>query len=357
MYRILYSNCWEDAEVVNKALNIKPGGSYLSIASAGDNSLSILSCGPDLVLAVDKNPAQLACLELRTAAISNLSYPDTLAFMGLTPSIDRITVYREIRNSLSPYAQRFWDQHLNDIAHGIIHAGQTEKNFRCFRKYVLPLIISRSDQKKLLQKMPMSERAQLCEKVFSRPRYHYIMRSLFSRAVITQIRVGTYSTFHALGNGHLARIVMERVRKGFNTPHAHNNPYITYIMTGNFGDTLPFYLRKEVFLRIKENIGSLKIFSGTICRALASYRVHKFCGFNLSDIFEYMNTSDFHSCIHRLADNAQPGARLVYWNTLKKRDVAYNAPEHVRACTDYAQELSSINKSFFYDSIKVDEVA
>ena len=41
--RIRYAQCWEDADVLLDALDVQPGDTCLSIASAGDNSLALLS--------------------------------------------------------------------------------------------------------------------------------------------------------------------------------------------------------------------------------------------------------------------------------------------------------------------------
>ena len=42
---IRYANCWEDASVLLQALNIGPGKRYISIASGGDNTFSLLLLG------------------------------------------------------------------------------------------------------------------------------------------------------------------------------------------------------------------------------------------------------------------------------------------------------------------------
>ncbi len=54
---IRYANCWEDADILRDALCVRPGDSCLSIASSGDNSLSLLADAPRLVVAFDLNPA------------------------------------------------------------------------------------------------------------------------------------------------------------------------------------------------------------------------------------------------------------------------------------------------------------
>ncbi|MBN2620007.1 DUF3419 family protein [candidate division WOR-3 bacterium] len=357
MHRIQYSNCWEDAEIVIKALDIKPGGIYLSIASAGDNTLSMLAHNPAVVLAVDKNPAQLACLDLRRAAIKHFSYEDTLSFLGIIGSASRPGMYKKIRSSLSCYARQFWDQHSADIDCGIIHAGQTEKNFKCFRKFVLPLAMSSSDQKRLLQDMPITERVQLCNSILNKPRYAYVIRTVFSRMFIRQFRIGAYSTFYTPGNGILADIIMERIKKGFSCSRAHGNPYVTYIMTGNYTGALPYYLQRDIFARIKKNLGKLRLFSGTVHDAMTALPSYRFNGYNFSDIFEYMSAHAIQTCVEQCVHTAAHGARLVYWNTLKKNDITREASGRVRECQRLARELFTLNKSFLYDSLVVAEIA
>src|SRR5206468_10860889 len=86
---VRYAQCWEDADVLLEGLDVRPGDVCLSIASAGDNSLALLTRDPARVLALDLSPAQLACLELRIAAFRELSHPELLELIGSTPSMRR----------------------------------------------------------------------------------------------------------------------------------------------------------------------------------------------------------------------------------------------------------------------------
>ena len=58
---IRYAQCWEDADVVLEALQVQPGDVCLSIASAGDNTLSLLAKNPSQLVAIDLSASQLAC--------------------------------------------------------------------------------------------------------------------------------------------------------------------------------------------------------------------------------------------------------------------------------------------------------
>ena len=51
--KIRYAQCWEDADVLLGGLNIQQGDVCISIASAGDNSLAMLSKNPGKVVALD----------------------------------------------------------------------------------------------------------------------------------------------------------------------------------------------------------------------------------------------------------------------------------------------------------------
>ena len=80
--RIRYAQVWEDADILLAALSIQPTDTVVSIASAGDNALALLGAGAARVVALDLNPAQLACLELRVAAYRTLSHAELLCLMG-----------------------------------------------------------------------------------------------------------------------------------------------------------------------------------------------------------------------------------------------------------------------------------
>ena len=64
---VRYANCWEDADILCNALEPAEGKRFLSVASAGDNSFSLIAGGATVV-AADLSLAQLACVELRREA-------------------------------------------------------------------------------------------------------------------------------------------------------------------------------------------------------------------------------------------------------------------------------------------------
>src|SRR3989344_6468630 len=104
-----YAQCWEDADVLLDGLDVQAGDVCLSIASGGDNTLALLTASPRKIIAIDMNPAQLACLELRAAAYRDLGYAEMLELLGSRPSRQRLALYQVCRSSLSPPARSYWD--------------------------------------------------------------------------------------------------------------------------------------------------------------------------------------------------------------------------------------------------------
>src|SRR5918995_5174321 len=102
---IRYAQCWEDADVLLAGLEIEPGDVCLSIASAGENSLSMLVKDPARVVAVDLNPAQLAALELRVAAYRALEHAELLELIGSRPSTRRLDLFDRTRAALGASAR------------------------------------------------------------------------------------------------------------------------------------------------------------------------------------------------------------------------------------------------------------
>src|SRR5690606_34066661 len=138
---IRYASVWEDADVLCDALAaVAPGGRLLSVASAGDNALALLTLDPAEVVAVDLNPAQLACLELRVAAFRRLDDAELLPFLGVGDAGRRLDAYRRLRSELSAEASAFWDARPELIERGAIHVGKFERYLRTFRQWVLPTI-------------------------------------------------------------------------------------------------------------------------------------------------------------------------------------------------------------------------
>ena len=349
---VRYANVWEDAEVLRAALKPALGKRMLSIASAGDNAFVLLAAGAEVV-AADLSPAQLALVELKRTAIRHLGHKEALAFLGARQSGDRRPVYERLERDLSPRAREFWRERLDEVEAGVIHHGKFEDYFRLFRERVLPLIHRRRTVLGLLAERDEAGRRAFYRDEWDNLRWRLLFRIFFSRFAMG--RLGRDPEFFRYVEGSVAERILSRAEYALTALPTHANPYLEYILRGNFKSALPLYLRPEVFADLKRNLERLTLFEGAVEEAARVHRGRGFDGFNLSDIFEYLDLGASAAIYERLLESARPGARFAYWNMLVPRRLGERYPDRVRALDEEAKTLFARDLAFFYSAFVLEE--
>jgi S-adenosylmethionine-diacylglycerol 3-amino-3-carboxypropyl transferase len=283
---IRYANCWEDADILCEALRPGPGMRVLSVASGGDNSLALAAEGAEVV-AADLSFAQLACVELKCAAFRHLGHGEVLAFLGIRPSVARLSTYARLEHDLSQEARAFWAHRQDQVANGVIHAGKFERYFRLFRTRIVPLIHSKQTVRKLLEEKEEAARHVFYNSVWDSFRWRLMFRVFFSRYVMG--RLGRDPEFFRYVEGSISNRILSRTRYAFTALPTHANPYLHYILTGSFSRALPRYLRRDRFEAVRDGMQNLTLYHGPIQEAAHAHGAGGFDGFNLSDIFEYLS--------------------------------------------------------------------
>jgi S-adenosylmethionine-diacylglycerol 3-amino-3-carboxypropyl transferase len=354
---IRYGSVWEDAEVLCEALApVAKGGRLLSIASAGDNVLALLTLDPAEIVAADLSRAQLACLELRLAAFRLIvDHAALLHFLGVGQpegaAAARFARYAELRGELSPGAAAFWDAHAEAIAGGVLHAGKFERYLRTFGARVLPLIHSRRTRTDLLRERPLEARRAFYRDRWDSVRWRLMFRLFFSRAVMG--RFGRDPAFFTQVEGPVGERILARTRHALAELDPHRNPWLVYIITGAFAaHALPRYLLPEHHATIRERLSRVRVVEGAVEGAGDG----RFDGCNLSDVFEYMDPTEHKRCYGALVQRLRPGARLVYWNMLAPRERPDSLERQVRPLDDLAASLHARDRAWFYQRLHVDEV-
>jgi len=331
---VRYANVWEDAEVLCSALAPAAGRRMLSIASAGDNAFALLAAGAEVV-AADLSPAQLALVGIERGAE------------------DRRSVYERLERDLPASARDFFRERLDTIAGGVLHDGKFEGYFRLFRERVLPLIHGRKTVVALLDEKDAEARRAFYRRTWNNLRWRLLFRVFFSRFAMG--RLGRDPEFFRYVEGSVAERILARTEYALTMLPGYANPYMEYILTGNFRRALPLYLRPEVFTELKRNLDRLTLFEGAIEEAALAHRGEGFDGFNLSDIFEYMDEPTSVAIYGRLLETARPGARFAYWNMLVPRRLAAAFPGRVRSLDAEARALFARDLAFFYSAFVLEE--
>jgi S-adenosylmethionine-diacylglycerol 3-amino-3-carboxypropyl transferase len=350
---IRYGQCWEDAGILLEALQIQPQHTCLAIASAGDNALAMLAGSPRRVIAIDYNPAQIACLELRIAAYRALDDEALLRFCGAHPAWDRHVLYRLCREQLSPRARAFWDARPRAIAAGYLAAGRFERYLETFRMHVLPHVHAPETIAAALATKPRDERARFYDEVWNTRRWRLCFGVFFSRRIME--RLGRDPAFFRYAGRGVAKQLEQRVRHAFVDLDPSANPYLRWMLTGEFGSVLPFALRPENTPQIRANLDRL---SWEVCslEQFLSRKEYAIDRFALSDVFEYVDESTYERLLRAIADVSAPGARLAYWNMLVPRTCGSQFAGVLRPQTERATQLHERDEAFCYSRFVIEDV-
>lgn len=349
---IRYAQCWEDADILLSGLQPGPGKHCLSIASAGDNTLALLSRDPESVLALDLSPAQLACLELRVAAYRELQHGELLALIGSVESDARSRLYQACRKHLSSKVLAFWDERPDLITAGIGSVGKFEHYFRLFREKVLPLVQSRDRVRELLRAKSVDGRRSFYVSRWNHLRWRLMFRVFFSKKLMGLL--GRDPEFFRYVKGSVSERILKRAEYALTELDPAANPYIQWILTGRHNGALPAALREENFEPIRRNLDRLQWRCGSLEESLGQEK--KFDCFNLSDIFEYMSPPSYEQLLRLIVSSSRPGARLAYWNMLAPRHRPESLAAALRPLGELSSHLFARDQAFFYSALVIEEV-
>ncbi len=348
---IRYANCWEDADVLLKGLNPEENKRFLSIASAGDNSFSLLISNPEVVVAVDVNQIQLYLVELKREAIRHLEYEELLAFLGFKHSESRIRTYNKIRQHLRDKTKLYWDEHQEQLSNGIIHEGKFERYFQTFANKVLGWIHTKKRVSELLAEKSKEEQEKYYDKSWNNWRWRFMFKLFFSKTIMG--RYGRDPEFLKQVDVHVGRTIYNKAATHLRSVGAQRNFILNYNLTGDFGNLLPHYLEPQNYVLVKENLDKLHVFQGYAEEAIAQYG--KFDYMNLSNIFEYMSPEVFENVSKGLINGLNSGGKLAYWNLMVTRSIAQQFPDEITNQGALSKELTAIDKGFFYQQFHLDQ--
>lgn len=356
--RLLYSGCWEDADVARAALRIRPGASVLAIGAAGDNVLALLQDDPGTVLAIDVNPAQTALIELKMAAIGHLEGPaEVRGFLGAAADHDRRARYRALRTRLGPEARGHWDSSPETIERGVIHGGRFERYLGGFRRAVLPLVPGRRAVRGMLRAASLDEQQQIYDERWDSRRWRLLFRLSFSRRLLAAF--GRDPAFFAqceledIGEHYLGR-----ARHALCELPISTNPYLTYMLSGTYGTgpRAPDYLRPDVQAVIRPRLDRIAVRTASLADVLRDLPSGSVDAFYLSDVFELSTPAEHAAALVEVARVGRPDARICYWNNLVPRRRPEALADRIESHPVEAAALHATDRAFLYSALVIESV-
>ncbi|KAF8936299.1 hypothetical protein BGZ58_004364 [Dissophora ornata] len=131
----IYAFTWEDPRIDLEVLSVQKDDVMFVITSAGDNALEYALQGePSRIHCVDMNPCQNHLLELKLAAIKNLSYSDFWQMFGDGRHSDfRRILVDQLSPSLSSAALQFWYKNRSTFDDCFYETGYSGLALRLFK--------------------------------------------------------------------------------------------------------------------------------------------------------------------------------------------------------------------------------
>ncbi len=350
---IRYAQVWEDAEVLRKALEVKYNDVVLSIASSGENALSLLLDNPRHVYAIDLSHEQIMCCSLKIAAYKYLDYQECMELIGVFDSVRRIQLYEKIAGNLTDEVKGFFTKNFSFVQKGIIHVGKFEHYLTTFGTVVLPLIHSKKTIQSLMMPKTKEERIEFYDKVWNNHRWRLLFKIFFSRPVMAKL--GRDEAFFRYVKVDVAKNILEHTKYAITELDPSENSYLYYILNGRYDDILPVAYREENFEMIKRNIDRLTLHAETVENFVSNPENEHVTKYNLSDIFEYMSDEQMCKIMEKIIENSPKGTRIAYWNMLADKQ-AHEYFDNVKNLDHLADSLWHEDKAFFYSRFLVNEI-
>jgi len=313
---IQFATVREDPSLELEVLTRYPRQNALIIGSGGCTALSLNALLPSLKITVlDPNPAQLQLIEAKVHALENLSGWQRL--------------------------HRF-NVESND-PDGLSECGNFESLFRGLRRFLWDLVMSEDDMHTMFtQPLHFS---RLSTQLINHPYWPVVFQMYFCEPLLNTM-FGPQATQHAPSNSYPAYF-QRRFEDGLKRSDAFDNPFLHHVLVGHYFNrpaALPAFLR-----------GNTPAIDLThVCSTIDdSVDLTKFDFIGLSNILDWMDTSDIQFLLEKIRSEANQGT-IVMWRQLNNtEDLRGLLRTNFNFDDAWCHQLWQRDQSLFYNRVNV----
>lgn len=350
MSTVNYSQCWEDANLLKRALTISNNDVVLSITSGGDNTLSLLLENPKKIFSIDINSAQNHIAELKLQSPKALRYEEYLELLGVNDSAKRPDLYKQASKFLSDDARSWFEGNTNFVEKGVILSGKFEKYLNAFRKYLLPLVHSKETVSQFVNQGSLQYQISFYEEVWNTWRWRLFFGIATHSSLLRRLARQTGASKHKSEN----ESYLHRLEKLIYHNHLKTNFYINYALTGKYGDTLPDYLSRESYNKLRDyDSPQCEFRNDDLLSFLKNTSDNSITKYNLSDAFEFFSDEDAFKIWREIIRTAKNGAKVAYWCNQIEHLAPHEVEHSVARDTNLEKELVAQDKLYFYRSFHI----
>jgi S-adenosylmethionine:diacylglycerol 3-amino-3-carboxypropyl transferase len=352
---IYFAQVREDSRLERELVREHGLRRVVCVASGGCTALSLLAHGVERVDAVDLNPAQIALVELKRAALARLPRSEYLAFVGRRGVSARFASYEGLRAGLGAAAQNYWNARRDVIELGINHCGVTEAFYRKVGARLTSDVVSVSQWRALIEARAPGERRRLHGQLSASSAFTASLRAALSRESHLEFypnELFANTNEHEFGDFFARRFADEIALRPLS-----NNYFLSQLLFEEYAcpepDGCPDYLAPEGYERTRHALGNLHLHAVDLAAYLRGATGTD--AVILSNVFDWAVPMAREQLARAVVDSA-PGA-LVLWRQMLAE---FPLPEAFRSQLDIDQReserLTRLDRSFLYRSITVGRV-
>ena len=314
---LLFTACNEDTRSELRAFGSLEGQRVLCVTAGGGRVLSLLTSRPASIVAVDLNPSQNALLELKIAAMRRLDHAGYLRFLGVHPCDRRRATYEDIRATLSPDAQEFFDRTGSAIEAGILFQGKLERFLSRIARAVSPFGVGR-----LLEAESVDAQSAVLRRLETGV-WRLLVETICRRSVLERFS-GDPGFFRYLPSElRLHEELYARIHEHLHANLLRDNPVLQLAFQGRYvwEAALPLYLNAGSYDRVRAALSEtrIEIVSAAVNDVLDGRQTERFDAYSLSDISSYLDQDAHDRLFDRVAATAADRARMCSRSNIHHR--------------------------------------
>jgi len=342
----------EDERSEVRALELGPNDRVLSIASAGEMPLSLLSVGVASLVAVDVDPAQLLLGQLKFVAACTLGREETIRFLGYRPAsaTERSRWLDAVLSQLPDDAREFWEAHRSQVEQGAIWAGRFERYLQKITGVAVPLL-GRRRIEGIFDCATIAEQEAYFDTRLDLPALKALLRIAFNRKVYAQRGMDPRSLqYRTATDEPLGVQFFRQFRNALTRTPARENHLMQLILLGRTmsEECIPAYLSPAGFETLRANKDRIDFRLVDLIKYLQNCPPGTFTKAHLSNLPDWMDQDQFETTLTLVNDKiARPG-RVVWRYLHRDRPVPASLEASLVVDRRFGAELERADRFPFY---------
>lgn len=345
--RLSYSFGNEDWTTEHRALQIKPDDTILCVTASGDRPLNLMTANFKEMVAVDANPLQNALFDLKRVALSKLSFPNYMAFMGARQSKQRQKIYEELQDDLDPMAHALLERQIKKIEQGILYQGSVEKilkylstTMKIFRGKKIEKLFSFDNIEQQREFVKNHWQTPVWKKTLYFALHPFVTRTFMKDP-------GLYE--HVDSTFHVGKQIDRRLTHYLNKNLAKESTLLSLLLQGSVAHAyFPPYLTESGVAKIKQQVHKARFHTANLVSFLENSNEERFDCFSVSDIASYMDRKQFNRLVEGIFKTAKPNARFCIRQFMTNHQIPPHLAHYFKRDERLDEQLREDDRCFVY---------